>query len=409
MRKNRMLGVAVLALALATGMTVNTVKADTNSTITTQSQENNANQNITPVDAAADANKITLSSDYINAVKNFANGNGSASDVENKAQGLFNQYTTEDNSSQGKRPRKVIYHDVDADKQEVVNDYKHLTDGQAKELSNFTASIINNLRSQFGSKQVYVTDDSVKLAKDDVDQAYVSKNWNVWEVNAAGDGIDNKSHNSAELRNFQKSKQLMGYSENISMGPNVFLYTTNGQTGKRTAQIYSTAQGTVTMNDLKKWAFDGIIRMLFDDSASNWGHATNFLVDMDSSVKNTPVKYREVWGVASDQNGFFHYLGYGVPDKDTIPEDEVYLGVDGVSLVDYPTYGVSFKTRTKAQTQAAATTTQAAAPKATVAKKTTAKKVVKKTAKKTTKKSKKSTKKAKKSKKHAKKAKKSKK
>lgn len=71
-----------------------------------------------------------------------------------------------------------------ADK-DIVVDINHLTADQIKELSLFSADLLNQVRNQLGLPKVIVTEGSLKLAKDVTDN-YVSDNWDKYDHDVEG-------------------------------------------------------------------------------------------------------------------------------------------------------------------------------------------------------------------------------
>lgn len=68
---------------------------------------------------------------------------------------------------------------------DIVVDINHLTADQIKELSLFSADLLNQVRNQLGLPKVIVTEGSLKLAKDVTDN-YVSDNWNKYDHDVEG-------------------------------------------------------------------------------------------------------------------------------------------------------------------------------------------------------------------------------
>ena len=58
----------------------------------------------------------------------------------------------------------IDYQPTAADEAEIVPDFTHLTNAEARELSEFAASIINDIRTQFGIAPIHVSDGSVQAA-----------------------------------------------------------------------------------------------------------------------------------------------------------------------------------------------------------------------------------------------------
>lgn len=68
---------------------------------------------------------------------------------------------------------------------DIVVDINHLTADQIKELSLFSADLLNQVRNQLGLPKVIVTEGSLKLAKDVTDN-YVSDNWDKYDHDVEG-------------------------------------------------------------------------------------------------------------------------------------------------------------------------------------------------------------------------------
>ena len=125
-----------------------------------------------------------LSKGYIDAIKALANGTGTADAVRKAA--LKTPYMDEETGIGSKSLKDfnstgelngVPYGSEDTDATEIA-DFQHLTKDQQIRLTTYAASIINELRSKFGTKPVTVGDSSLKLAEafNNYANAFVSAN-----------------------------------------------------------------------------------------------------------------------------------------------------------------------------------------------------------------------------------------
>ena len=125
-----------------------------------------------------------LSQGYIDAIKALANGTGTADAVRKAA--LKTPYMDEETGVGSKSLKDfnstgelngVPYGSEDTDATEIA-DFQHLTKDQQIRLATYAASIINELRSKFGTKPVTVGDSSLKLAEafNNYANAFVSAN-----------------------------------------------------------------------------------------------------------------------------------------------------------------------------------------------------------------------------------------
>lgn len=116
-----------------------------------------------------------LSQGYIDAIKALANGTGTADAVDTAVYEVpysdpkygASAESLSDFNSTGHRYYKgqfIDYGSEDTDSTEIA-DFQHLTKEQQIRLATYAASIINDLRAQFGTKPVTVGDSSLKLAE----------------------------------------------------------------------------------------------------------------------------------------------------------------------------------------------------------------------------------------------------
>lgn len=110
-------------------------------------------------------------------------------------------------------------------------------------MSLYASSLINQIRTAFGTTQTSVSKGSV-LAADRVSDGYVADNWG-WEA------ITHKRHDSAALDRAGKSFNSVSIGENLN--------TWQGLTGP------------FTLNDIKKYVYEAMLDFMFN--GNEWNHA----------------------------------------------------------------------------------------------------------------------------------------
>ena len=147
-----------------------------------------------------------------------------------------------------------------ADK-DVVVDINHLTADQIKELSLFSADLLNQVRNQLGLPKVIVTEGSLKLAKDVTDN-YVSDNWDKFDHDV--DGISRAAEENGLLS-----------------GGNFY----------EDAIFSSDFSEASTMDDLKSILYTGIVTMI-GGSGDEMLHAAGLLgVDFGGDISTGKEQY----------------------------------------------------------------------------------------------------------------------
>lgn len=138
-----------------------------------------------------------------------------------------------------------------------------------KELSLFAADLINQLRKQFGTEPVKVTEDAVRIANEVARKATEEY------------GHDFKALDEVGKDNGVLLGELAGFSDDT----------------------------TTTLADVKKRIYDDILSMLFNDAHAKWGHATSL-----SGVlpKDPNAGYMQYTGLGFRSNATFtsviHYM-----------------------------------------------------------------------------------------------------
>lgn len=163
--------------------------------------------------------------------KGYATHKGLASNLDELGkQGLaMNKYKDDEKAKQEKIELAV-------DPADNVKSLVRLTADQQKEITLWTAGILNDIRKQLGfSNRIVVTNKSLEFAK------YIADN----------STIAGLEHDDKALQDVSKNVlQIRIQSESIGFGG-----------------------AQATMNDLQESVYYLMLQMLFDDADSNWGHA----------------------------------------------------------------------------------------------------------------------------------------
>lgn len=179
--------------------------------------------------------KFTVSSEYISALKIYESKTSTA---EEKYQA---EQTLKDVNKRDRENNK--YQDNEADKKITISDLNKLSEAQITDLSLYTSSLINQIRSAFGTTETSVSKGSV-MATDRVTDGYVADNWG-WE------SISNRRHDSAALACAGKSFNTVNIGENLN--------TWQGLTGP------------FTLNQIKEYIYEAMLDFMFN--GQEWNHA----------------------------------------------------------------------------------------------------------------------------------------
>ncbi|MDN4849036.1 SEC10/PgrA surface exclusion domain-containing protein (plasmid) [Ligilactobacillus salivarius] len=169
-------------------------------------------------------------------------------------------WTEEDKNFLNDFMNSNTYKGNEADKNITV-DINHLTADQIKELSLFSADLLNQVRNQLGLPKVIVTEGSLKLAKDVTDN-YVSDNWDKFDHDV--DGISRAAEENGLLS-----------------GGNFY----------EDAIFSSDFSEASTMDDLKSILYTGIVTMI-GGSGDEMLHAAGLLgVDFGDDISTGKEQY----------------------------------------------------------------------------------------------------------------------
>lgn len=183
--------------------------------------------------------RFTVSSEYISALKIYESRTSTA---EEKYQA---EQTLKDVNKRDRENNK--YQDNEADKNITISDLNKLSEAQITDLSLYTSSLINQIRSAFGTTETSVSKGSV-MATDRVTDGYVADNWG-WE------SISNRRHDSVALDRAGKSFNTVSIGENLN--------TWQGLTGP------------FTLNEIKEYIYEAMLDFMFN--GQEWNHARSIV------------------------------------------------------------------------------------------------------------------------------------
>lgn len=216
-------------------------------------------------DSTAGNYTINLSSEYVSLLKEyFANPSQELSDklkaIAFKEYENFGKITYSNNEDIYRYD--LTYPQASKKDQNTKVDINNLDYETRKELSLFAADLINQIRKQFGTGDVKVTEDSIRIANE------------VARKSTKEYGHDFKALDEVGKANGVLLGELAGFSDDA----------------------------TDTVADLKNRIYDDTLSMLFNDSHAKWGHATSL-----SGVlpKNNNVGYMQYTGLGFRSNNTF--------------------------------------------------------------------------------------------------------
>ena len=201
-----------------------------------------------------------LSQGYIKAIKDLANGKGTADEVRKAAYNTpykdevtgVGAKSLRDFNSTGKYSTGgldfVAYGSEDTDATEIA-DFQHLSKDQQIRLATYAASIINDLRAKFGTAPVTVGDSSLKLA-----EAF---------NNYANSFINSNSavHNEHNLKSLKEKYELAKEESNVTT-PSL------GIRSKKIPDFLELNQKVNTMARIKQVMYQGIVNALMGVNAN---------------------------------------------------------------------------------------------------------------------------------------------
>ena len=251
-----------------------------------------------------------LSDEYIKAIKDLANGKGTADAVRKAA--LKTPYTDEETGVGAKSLRDfnstgkystggldfVAYGSEDTDATEIA-DFQHLNKDQQIRLAIYAASIINELRAKFGTAPVTVGDSSLKLA-----EAF---------NNYANSFINSNSavHSEHNLKSLKEKYELAKEESNVTT-PSLAIRS------KMIPDFLELNQKVNTMARIKQVMYQGIVNALMGvnentSSTEQYSSALSLLGLRDADKTNI--------GVGIGQMGSYTTKGYEASITLSVPQD----------------------------------------------------------------------------------------
>ena len=214
---------------------------------------------------------INLSQEYVDLLKQyFANPSQGLSDklkaLAFKEYEKFGKITFED----GEVYRyNLTYPQASKKDQNTKVNINSLDYETRKNLSLFAEDLINQLRKQFGTKDVVVTEDAIRIANE------------IARKSTEEYGHDFKALGEVGKDNGVLLGELAGFSDDV----------------------------TTTLADVKKRIYDDILSMLFNDAHAKWGHATSLAGVLP---KDENAGYMQYTGLGFRSNATFtsviHYV-----------------------------------------------------------------------------------------------------
>lgn len=179
-------------------------------------------------------NKITVSDEYVVALQQLKNNKRGTTAYEEAVATL----TALNDSLRAQQ----VFKSNDADKAIILTDLNNLTEEVRTDLSLFVSSLINNIRTAFGTTQTTVTTGSVNMS-DIVTDEYIENNWSFDDVKTYG-------HDTAALAEAQ-------IETGVSLDENM--------------NTWGAGITSLTLDKLKELAFLSIVDFMYN--GNEWLHA----------------------------------------------------------------------------------------------------------------------------------------
>ena len=267
---------ATTALATAKADQSNKDKAVT----TAQADLDRAKEELANTDVAV--NTITLSQEYMSLLKEYLT-TGKPEALSQKLKELaFKEFqkvgdVTFDN---GEVYRYDLPFNSTKKDQNTKVDVNNLDYETRKEVTLFAADLINQIRKQFGSAPVTVTEGSLKVAEEATKSA------------TTGFGHDYTALNNTGKANGVLLSELAGFKD----------------------------ESITTLAGLKHEIYDSIISMLYDDSHVKFGHA------------------KQLVGIHESNEGYMQYVGLATRSTNTFPAAIHFVGTSDNVISDDSTF-----------------------------------------------------------------------
>ncbi len=173
-------------------------------------------------------------------------------------------------------------------------DLNNLTDSQVNEMNNFAVGLVNQVRSQFGESGFNTNTNTLATVRGMATQYQ----------NNGESLLSNGGHDQSILQGASENISAFAlYDDNIAnLGYEHFANVR----GKELTDFSNIPLITVTnMDDLQAMIYYGVMEMLFNDAANNFGHAKNFLTNnVGSQMAVYPsITYATANGSSMDASG----------------------------------------------------------------------------------------------------------
>ena len=218
----------------------------------TAEKEKLANDLIEAKKSLADNLEIPVTADYISALKAFKQNQSKAND------NALVSISKEILASKEVEAAKELLKESDT----RTVDPSNLTTEQLKELNVRMAQFIEDVRTKFGTfspTMVRVSEESVNLSKL-IGETYKNA------IRKAAGNTNPTVWNAAEMGHLKSNETV---APNLSKAG----YNTTALPARMETLAYSVETNKTTMGELKAEIYNSMIRWLYDDDLSDWGHA----------------------------------------------------------------------------------------------------------------------------------------
>lgn len=215
-------------------------------------KEKLANELTSAKKSLADNLEIPVTADYISALKAYKQNKSKANDA------AVLKIAKEILASKEVEAAKELFKESDTRTVDPTN----LTTEQLKELNIRMAQFIEDIRTKFGTfspTMVRVSEESVNLSKL-IGETYKNA------VRKAAGNTNPTVWNAAEMGHLKSNETV---APNLSKAG----YNTTALPARMETLAYSVETNKTTMGELKAEIYNSMIRWLYDDDLSDWGHA----------------------------------------------------------------------------------------------------------------------------------------
>ena len=203
-------------------------------------------------DATEGQARFTVSKEYVSLLKEYAKSQSTSVSKQLEALGKKEMEEHGYLGDTENNPNRFKANDKD---RSVKVDVANLSPEVEREINLFTADLINQIRKQFGSAPVTVTEDSMRIAKE-----------------VAKESKEDEDHDYAALNGVGEKNGVL-LAENLGFS----------------------SHGVSNLAELKEVIYENIIDMMFLDYGPDWGHALS-IASLDNTRED--VIYQQYIGVS---------------------------------------------------------------------------------------------------------------